>query len=143
MAIDPAIGIGRAATALALEIPRNINGVPFDGTADIVLIPRVATPIASSATPAINVDLYNNLSITALAVAITGFTITGTINNFHRLLVRIKDNGTARAITWGSSFEAGAVALPTTTVAGKTLLVGFIGDSVDAKFACEASGSRP
>lgn len=103
----------------------------------------LSASIASSATPSINVDVVNCYSITALAAAITAVGIVGTPTDFQPLLVRIKDNGTARAITWGSKFEAGSVALPTTTVLGKTLLVGFRYDSVDGKFACEAAGSRP
>lgn len=97
---------------------------------------------ASSATPSIDSDAYDAYSITALNAAITSVSITGTPDNFQRLLIRIKDNGTARALAWGSSVQAGSVALPTTTVLGKTLLVGLMYDSVDAKWSCEASGSR-
>jgi len=32
--------------------------------------------------------------------------LSGTPTNFQSLIIRIKDNGTARAITWGASFEA-------------------------------------
>jgi len=32
--------------------------------------------------------------------------LSGTPTNFQSLIIRIKDNGTARAITWGDSFEA-------------------------------------
>jgi hypothetical protein len=49
------------------------------------------------------------------------------------------DNGTARAISWGASFEAKGMALPTTTVASKVLTVGFIWDSVTSKWGCVAS----
>lgn len=102
------------------------------------------TTITSSGTPTINTDLCDAVTITALAAAITSMTtnLTGTPTNFQRLIIRIKDNGTARAISWGASFEDGSVALPTTTVLGKTLLVGLVYDAVDAKWACEATGSR-
>jgi len=96
----------------------------------------------SDATPDINSDNYDAVTITAQAAAITDVNVTGTPTNFQKLLFRIKDDGTARAITWGSDFEAGGVALPTTTTLSKTLLVGFIYDSVDSKWACEASSSR-
>ncbi len=103
------------------------------------IVPRVGTT-TSSATPSINTDAVDAYSITALAAAITSFTtnLSGTPNDFDRLLIRIKDNGTARAITWGSSFEAKGVALPTTTVISKVLTVGFIYDSVTAKWGCVA-----
>ena len=54
--------------------------------------------------------------------------------------MRIKDDGTARAISWGSSFLAsGASPLLTTTVATKTHLSGFIYDAVAAKWVCVAA----
>jgi len=99
--------------------------------------PRV-TSITSSATPTINTDNCDAVTITALATAITSMTtnLTGTPNNFDELIFRIKDDGTARAITWGSSFEAKGVALPTTTVLGKVLTVAFIYDTVTLKWGC-------
>lgn len=111
-----------------------------DGVRLIDLVrPRIGTT-TSSATPSINVDLYDQYNITALAAAITGVTITGTPADGQKLMVRIKDNATARAITWGSSFLAsGSVALPTTTVVSKTHHFGFIYDSVVAKWVILAS----
>jgi hypothetical protein len=84
------------------------------------------------------------VTITAQAAAITSMTtnLSGTPTNFQKLLIRIKDDGTARAITWGASFQSGTATLPTTTVLGKTLMVGLMYDSVDAKWTCEATGSR-
>lgn len=97
--------------------------------------------ITSSATPAINTDVYNRVSITALATNITSFTtsLTGTPSNFDTLIIRIKDDGTARTLAWGASFAAKGVALPTTTVISKLLTVGFIYDSVAASWGCVAS----
>jgi len=102
------------------------------------------TTITSHATPTINTDDCDAVTITALAEAITSMTtnLSGTPTNFQKLIFRIKDNGTARAITWGASFQSGSVTLPTTTTLGKTLMVGLIYDSVDSKWTCEATGSR-
>jgi hypothetical protein len=94
---------------------------------------------ASDATPDINSDDYDAVTITALAAAITDVNVTGTPTNFQKLIFRIKDNGTARAIAWGSDFEAKGVALPTTTVESKVLTVGFIYDTVTSKWGCVAS----
>lgn len=107
------------------------------------IVPRVSTE-ASSATPTINTDNVDAHSITALAAAISSMTtnLTGTPNNFDKLIIRIKDNGTARAITWGASFEAKGMALPTTTVISKVLTVGFIWDSVSSKWGCVASSQE-
>lgn len=101
---------------------------------------RVAT-ITSHATPTINIGNYDCVTITAQAEAITNMTtnLSGSPTNFQSLLFRIKDNGTGRAITWGTSFVAMGVALPTTTTASKVLTVGFIYDTVTSKWGCVAS----
>lgn len=104
-------------------------------------ITKRKTTIVSSATPTINTDTCDAVTITALAAAITSMTtnLTGTPSDFDPLIFRIKDDGTGRAITWGASFEAVGAALPTTTVAGKRLTVGFFYDTVSAKWGCVAS----
>jgi hypothetical protein len=101
-------------------------------------VPARVTTITSSATPTVNTDLCDAVTITAQAAAITSMTsgLTGTPRNFDMLLFRIKDDGTARAITWGASFAAAGAALPTTTVLSKTLHALFIWDSVAAKWCC-------
>jgi hypothetical protein len=73
-------------------------------------------------------------TITALAVAITGFTMTGTPINGQLLWIAITDNGTPRAITWGTSFEASTVALPTTTVASTRLDTLFAWNTATSKW---------
>ena len=105
--------------------------------------PRVSEE-ASSATPTINTDNVDAHSITALAAAITSMTtnLSGTPVNFQKLIIRIKDNGTARTITWGASFEAKGAALPTTTVISKVLTVGFVYDTVTSKWGCVASAQE-
>ena len=102
------------------------------------------TTIVSSATPTINTDNCDVVTITALAAAITSMTtnLSGTPSNFDTLIVRIKDDGSNRAITWGASFVAKGVALPTTTTASKLLTVGFIYDTVAATWGCVASSTE-
>ena len=106
-------------------------------------MPRVKTSV-NVATPTLNTDDYDCHTITALDRTITSMSInlSGTPTNFQKLLIRIKDDGTARQVIWGGSFADGTRALPVTTIAGKTLLVGLIYDSVTADWHCEASGSR-
>jgi hypothetical protein len=101
-------------------------------------VPARVTTITSSATPTVNTDVTDAVTITALATAITSMTtnLTGTPANFDMLLFRIKDDGTARAITWGASYEAKGAALPTTTVLSKVLHALFIWDSVTSKWGC-------
>ncbi len=107
------------------------------------ITPRVGTD-TSAALPAINTDNVDVFSLTAQAANITSFTtnLSGTPTNFQKLIIRIKDNGTARGITWGASFEARGVALPTTTVKSKVLTVGFIYDTATSKWGCVASAQE-
>ncbi len=103
-------------------------------------IPRRVTTITSSATPTINTDLCDVVKITALAVDITSFTtnLTGTPEDFDRLTVYIKDNGTARALAWGASFESRGQTLPVSTVANKRTEVGLEWDTSTSKWGCVA-----
>lgn len=104
------------------------------------ITPRINT-VTSSATPSINVGTTDQFNITALAADITSMTtnLTGTPVDGQKLLIRIKDNGTARAIAWGASFVSSGVAtLLTTTVISKTHLNLFIYDAVATKWVCVA-----
>lgn len=94
-----------------------INGATFSAAG---LVPTTLTvPTASSVT--INSDVVGIYALTALASAVTFNAPTGTPVNGQHLLVRITDNGTARAITWNAAFRASSdLALPTTTTLGKT-----------------------
>lgn len=96
------------------------------------LTPRVQS-ITSSATvtPTSTNDI---VTITAQAVALTLANPTGTFAEGQALMIRIKDNGTARAITFGSNYRAIGVTLPTTTIANKILYLGIIYNSTDSKF---------
>lgn len=97
--------------------------------------PRTGTT-TSSATPSINTDNVEFYSITALAVDITGFTMTGTPVDGQRLVIAITGTGT-RAITWGSSFESSSATLPT-SIGTSRLDVGFVWNSVTSKWRCVA-----
>ena len=73
--------------------------------------------------------------ITAQAGALKFNNPTGAgIANGWKIVVRIKDNGTARALTYDTQFRALGNALPSTTVLGKTLYMGFIWNSTDSKW---------
>ena len=101
---------------------------------------RVLALSTGSATPAINTDSYDVVTITAQSAAITSFTtsLTGTPVDGDTLRISITDNGTARALAWGISFEASTVALPTTTVISTRLDVGFFWNAATSKWRCVA-----
>ena len=91
----------------------------------------------SSATPTINTDNVDFYSLTAQTVDITSFTtnLSGTPTEGQTLWIAITGTA-ARAITWGSSFEASTVSLPTTTVSTNRLDVGFVWNTVTSKWRC-------
>ena len=102
---------------------------------------RVVT-VTQSATPTINTDNTDIAYITGLAQAITSMTssLSGTPVNGDSLIISITDNGTARGITWGASFESsGTVTLPGTTVLGVRLDVGFLWNIATSKWRCVAT----
>jgi hypothetical protein len=101
--------------------------------------PRTGTT-TSSATPTINTDNVDFYSLTAQAADITSFTtnLSGTPTEGQKLWIAITGTA-ARAITWGSSFEASTVALPTTTVSTNRLDVGFVWNTVTSKWRCVAT----
>lgn len=141
-----------ARTNLGLVIGTNVLGYVAPSTAGYILgtsdgTTWTAQPLsrvnstASSATPAINTDTTDEFDITALATNITSMTssLTGTPRNGQTLMIRFKDNGTARTITWGASFQSSGVAtLLATTVINKTHYVGLRYDSAAAKWICLA-----
>ena len=94
--------------------------------------PRVQT-VASSATVTA-VSTNDIVTITAQAVGLTLANPTGAFSEGQSLIIRIKDNGTARSIAYGTNFRAIGVTAPTTTVANKTTYIGCIYNSTDTKF---------
>lgn len=94
----------------------------------------------SHATPTINTDNVDFYSITAQTEAITSMTtnLSGTPTEGQTLWIAITGTG-ARAITWGTSFEASTIALPTTTVSTNRLDVGFVWNTVTSKWRCVAT----
>lgn len=98
---------------------------------------RVLSTNAPGATPTLNTDNYDAAHFTGLSTAITSMTtnLSGTPVQGDVLRIDFTDDGTARAITWGTSFEAsGAVALPTTTVLSVRLDTIFVWNTVTSKW---------
>lgn len=88
---------------------------------------RIVTVNAPGATPTTNSDNDDIAEFTGLGTAITSMStnLSGTPINGDLLEFRFVDDGTARAITWGASFAASTVSLPTTTVISTMLRVLF------------------
>ena len=103
--------------------------------------PRVQSVTdAATVTPAGASD--DVVVVTALAQAVTIANPSGTPVQWQRLIIRIKDNGTARAISFGTEYRAMGTALPTTTVVSKTKWLGLIYNSTDTKWDLVAAADE-
>jgi len=74
-------------------------------------------------------SLQNFYSLTALAEATEFQAPSGTPANGNKLIIRILDDGTARALTWNAIYRGLADSLPSTTVLSKVMYAGFIYNS--------------
>lgn len=83
---------------------------------------------------ALSIATCDEFIITAQAGALKFNNPGGTPAQGEKLIIRIKDDGTARNLTYDTYFRALGVPLPTTTVLGKTLYLGFIYNSTDTKW---------
>jgi hypothetical protein len=102
------------------------------------ITPRVGT-VASSATPTPAGDDVDIFTVTALAEAATFGAPTGTPTNGQKLIIRIKDNATARSLAWNAIYLGIGLTLPATTVISKELYLGFIYNSASSKWECVAT----
>jgi len=122
---------GGLAGITALDLKAPIASPTFTGTVTGRIGPRVQS-VADAATVTPNADTNDCVDITAIAQAFTIANASGTPANFQRLIIRIKDNGTARAITWDTAYVAGGVALPSITVLSKILTLTFMYNSANS-----------
>jgi len=119
LASPPAIGgtAAAAGTFTTLIATTNINSTRINPRVISINSAATITPTGNTA------DQYNVIVLsTPATIAIP----TGTPVDGQRLTIRIKDDGFNRALTWTTSaggYRAMSTALPTTTVAGKTLYV--------------------
>jgi hypothetical protein len=106
-----------------------------DSSGNVTFFQRSGTQTTTStATLTINADVQDLGVITAQAAALTIAAPTGTPIQGQKLIFRIKDNGTARGITWNAIFRVIGTTLPTTTVINKTTYVVCIYNSTDTKW---------
>ena len=98
------------------------------------IVSPIDNTVSSSATLTPNIDEYEQETITALSTALTINAPTGTPSNGLKLVLRITDDGTGRALTWNAIFEVIGVTLPTTTTASKTIYVGLIYNATATKW---------
>jgi hypothetical protein len=104
------------------------------GGITLALKPRAISAGATSGSLTPNGDTTDLFVAVGLTGAITLAAPSGTPANGQKLLIRLKDNGTARGITWTTSsaaYRAIGITLPTTTVISKVTYVGCVYNSTD------------
>lgn len=80
--------------------------------------------------------------VTAQAGALKFNNPSGTPVHGEKILIRVKDNGTARALTYDTQYRAIGITLPTTTVISKTTYILGIWNATDSKVDCLATGTE-
>lgn len=80
--------------------------------------------------------------VTSLAQTLTINAPTGSPIQGESIIIRIKDNGTSRTLSWNSVYRSVGATLPTATTAGKTTYIGAIYNSTDAKWDVVAAATE-
>lgn len=122
------LGRGTAGGSAVREI---LLGPGLGMASDTVSAVATVSSAASSASPfAWNSDNFTQFALTDLANALTINADSGTPVDGRKVIFRLQDDGTARALTWtlaaSKAFRAVGVTLPTTTVVNKVVYVGCI-----------------
>jgi len=104
------------------------------------LLQQRTNSVTSAATITPTADLSDVYEITALAEAATVAAPSGTPQTNQKLLIKLRDNGTARALTWNAIYRAVETTLPTTTTINKTHYIGCIYNTADTKWDVIAVG---
>jgi hypothetical protein len=106
------------------------NWTTFNAKAEYA--PRVQSVTSSATvTPTSTNDL---VKITAQATGLTIANPTGTMSEGQAMIIRLKDDGTARTIAFDTNYRAIGVTLPTTTTISKTIYIGLVWNDTDTKF---------
>ena len=77
----------------------------------------------SAISPTATTDM---ITISALNQTLTINTVTGALVDGQKLLLRIKDNGSAQTLSWNAIYRAVGADIPSSTVASKWMYVGVI-----------------
>lgn len=123
--------------SITLEFPNKTSGnYTIATTSDVAVktdysITTQSVVSAATVTPTFSNDI---VTITAQAVNLTLANPTGTVISNSPLMIRIKDNGTPRTITFDTQYRAIGITLPTTTTANKIMYLGMIYNATDTKW---------
>lgn len=146
----PGVGIAVSSGSFwnsSLAIPSgNLVGTSATQTlTDKRINPRVVTGTTPAPPYVVDPDIatYDMYAYTALATGITINAPIGSPVDGNRLIFRLKDNGSARSLTWDPTYRNVGFPLPTTTVAGKVTYVGCMYNSDSATWDVLAVSTQP
>lgn len=95
------------------------------------------TSYTSATSINVNADTTDMVTITALAAGVTFNNPTGTLLDGQTFRIRIRDNGTARSISFGTAYRFSTdLPAPSTTILSKTMYLQFIWNASDSKWDC-------
>ena len=128
-----------------------VGGGSVPANADIHITPdqlaalaraiKITTTVTSGTiTPDADTDLIRPPTLTA-ALAIAN-PAAAPVDGWP-LVVELKDNGTSRALTWGSKYANRVGTLPTATTAGKQHVIVVSYNAADDKLYCDAAMVQP
>lgn len=104
-------------------VPTNTTVIVTDQVISPQRLQLETRQVASLAVVTPQAGIEGIIDIGAQAEPLTVANPTGDGDKF---VLRIRDDGTAKPITYGDQYRGVGVALPVTTIAGKTLYLGFI-----------------
>jgi hypothetical protein len=111
----------------------NSANATFNGSLELIggrLITGIVS-ISSAATITPTADSGNQYCINALATNATINAPSGTPGDGQKMLLRIKDNGVSRTLSWSASYRVIGTTLPSTTTASKITYVGCVYNAPD------------
>ncbi|MEZ2132702.1 MULTISPECIES: hypothetical protein [unclassified Sinorhizobium] len=134
-----------------------IGGVTFSDTAtfngavtftnpqtfsNVRINPRITTVVSSSSIVP-NVDTTDIYAVSALAINITVQAPAGTPVDGQQLKLRIRDNGTARTITWNAIYSPISSELWASTIPNKSMIWVFVWNASTSKWEVQSSNPMP
>mgnify|MGYP003135643336 CR=1 FL=1 len=113
------------------KITRDLPNSAFSAA---LLSATVLSMTTAGATLTVDANTTGTVVITAQDAGLTIALPTGSPVEGQKLMIRIKDDGTARSIAYNAIFRSVGITLPTTTVVNKVLYLGCIFNSAETKW---------
>ncbi|MFN7318724.1 MAG: hypothetical protein ACK5S6_04350 [bacterium] len=104
------------------------------------LVQQRTNSITSAATITPTADLSDVYEVTQLATSATIAAPSGTPQTNQKLLIKLRDNGTAQTLSWNAVYRVVETTLPITTTANKTHYIGCIYNTAESKWDVIAVG---